>query len=284
MDLIANIADERTDLTLEVRQLGPSERPPLTPSDRYEFFVAIRGRATFAAVGRARTFGPADAAFVLPGEPFALRGADARSSGTVHVGAWIVRLSFSSIWAAEGQRAWLVDSLAARPAEERSTLVLGAESFSAFVRKLDGLLKESETVPPPLRGPLAESLFLDLALELLRDEGERRGENAPHWLRSACASMESRKNLRAGGERLAELSGKSKEHVIRQMRRYYGMTPTQYINEIRLRTASRLLVDSDRPVLDIGYSLGFQNPSYFAQLFKEKYGMPPTRFRAVRRR
>jgi AraC-like DNA-binding protein len=235
-------------------------------------------------MGRARVFGPADAALVLPGELRALRGAGSPTVVSSGGGSRIVRLSFPAAWAAAGQRAWLVGSLATRSAEERSTLVLGADAFTSLVRKIEGLVSDDGGVSASLRGTLAESLFLDLSLELLRDEGERRGENAPHWLRTACASMESRKNLRAGGERLAELSGKSQEHVIRQMRRYYGMTPTQYINELRLRTASRLLLESDRPVLDIGYSLGFQNPSYFAQLFKEKFGMPPTRFRAVRRR
>ncbi len=272
----------RKDIELLMERVDAQYRPPLAPSDRYEFLVAVRGRASFAAAGRARVFGPPDAAFVVPGEARALRGI-LRPGPSVSE-ARVARISFSVAWASESERAWLVAALAARPPAERTALVLGSEAFTSFARKLEGHGAMDRPVAEPLAVPLAESLFLDLSIELLRDAEERRGENAPHWLRTACASMERRKNLRAGGERLAELSGKSREHVIRQMRRYYGMTPTQFVNELRLRAASRLLVESDRPVLDIGYSLGFQNPSYFAQLFKEKFGMPPTRFRAVRRR
>ncbi len=272
----------RKDIELLLESVGAQRRPPMAPVDRYEFLVAMRGRASFAAAGRARVFGPPDAAFVIPGEPRALRAL--AGPGCSGGDARVARVSFSPSWASAAERAWLVASLAARPPAERTALVLGSEAFASFARKIEGHGAMDGPVAEPLMVPLAESLFLDLAIELLRDDEERRGENAPHWLRTACASMERRKNLRAGGERLVELAGKSREHVIRQMRRYYGMTPTQFVNELRLRTASRLLVESDQPVLDIGYSLGFQNPSYFAQLFKEKFGMPPTRFRAVRRR
>lgn len=269
-------------IELHIERVDALARPPLSRGDRYEFFVALAGRASLAALGCARIFAPPGAAFVLPGEPRSLRGAG--QSGSSVTGARVMRIAFTDAWATERQRACLVSALVARPAEERVALALGAEVFSSLVRKVEGHAAGDGCADEPLRESLAESLFLDLSLDLLRDEGERRGENAPQWLRAACASMESRKNLLAGSERLAELSGKSREHVIRQMRRYYGLTPTEYVNELRLRTASRLLVESDRPVLDIGYSLGFQNPSYFAQLFKEKFGMPPTRFRAVRRR
>lgn len=277
------IAARGTGIELELRQVGPQERPPLSSGKRYEFLVALNGRASLAAMGRARVFNPPDAALVLPGERWSLRG----SGQSRAAGARVARLSFTDSWAAEGQHAWLVRALADRTIQDRMNLGLGTEAFASLVRKIEGYAAgnggPTDTLRGPLRGPLAESLFLDLSLEFLREDEERREESVPHWLRAACASMESRKNLLAGGGRLAELSGKSREHVIRQMRRYYGMTPTQYVNELRLRTASRLLVESDRPVLDIGYSLGFQNPSYFAQLFKEKFGMPPTRFRAVRR-
>ena len=127
----------------------------------------------------------------------------------------------------------------------------------------------------------AEGIILDLCLDFL---GRRRpGRNAPWWLKKACGAMEQRRNLRSGGSRLSELAGKSPEHVIRQMRRYYGMTPTQYVNELRLRAAGELLAASDDHILDISVSLGFENPSYFAQLFKKKYGVPPTAFRAGHR-
>jgi AraC-like DNA-binding protein len=277
-------AAEETEAVIEIFRVGPNERPPLAACDRYEYFVALRGRAAFASVGSARELGPAEAAFVLPGEPRAIRGTGSRLSAACRTSARVARISIPSSWAEGGQRARLTESLAERPAGERSALVLGADCFSSFVRKTESLLAENADVSPSLRGSIAESLFLDLSLDLLQDRGERRAEDAPYWLRRACAAMSTRKNLLAGSERLAELAGKSREHVIRQMRRYYGMTPTQFVNELRLRTASGLLIDSDRPVLDIGYSLGFQNPSYFAQLFKEKFGMSPTRFRAVRRR
>lgn len=261
-------------ISLERVPIAPADSPPIRRAERWEFVVIAAGRAELFAAGRARTLQAGFGAVFLPGEARAL-GGDRRADAVAVV------LSFGEGWAAAPHRLPLIESLAARPAADRAERDLGSDLLASLDRK-ERTAREAEA-ESGLGEAVLESLFLDLALEFLRTDEERRAGRAPAWLRRACAAMERGKNLRRGGSRLAELAGKSPEHVIRQMRRYYDKTPTQFVNELRLRRATELLALSEKPVLDISYSLGFENPSYFSQLFKERYGMPPSRFRAGRR-
>ena len=61
---------------------------------------------------------------------------------------------------------------------------------------------------------------------------------------------------------------------------YKGLTPTQYIRQLRMETAKRLL--AERPELlvqDIAASIGYENPLYFSRTFNEHVGLYPSDYR-----
>lgn len=58
-----------------------------------------------------------------------------------------------------------------------------------------------------------------------------------------------------------------------------GRTLTQHINFLRIERASRLLRETDMPIMDIGMTVGFDNFSYFIKRFKEYYGCTPSLYR-----
>jgi AraC-like DNA-binding protein len=61
-----------------------------------------------------------------------------------------------------------------------------------------------------------------------------------------------------------------------------GMTFTGYLNKLRLTEAARLLSEnSSAAILEIAYSVGYANVSYFNKLFKEEYGCTPKVFRSI---
>jgi len=61
-----------------------------------------------------------------------------------------------------------------------------------------------------------------------------------------------------------------------------GMTFTGYLNKLRLTEAARLLSEnSGAAILEIAYSVGYANVSYFNKLFKEEYGCTPKVFRSI---
>ena len=55
-----------------------------------------------------------------------------------------------------------------------------------------------------------------------------------------------------------------------------GLTPSEFIRNIRLRHAEQLLRQSQRSVSEIAYQVGFNNPRYFSRYFSEMYGVTPS--------
>lgn len=58
-----------------------------------------------------------------------------------------------------------------------------------------------------------------------------------------------------------------------------GLGFKRALNELRLAEAARLLRDTDGAVAEIGYAVGFQNPSHFGRAFRERYGVSPSGWR-----
>lgn len=58
-----------------------------------------------------------------------------------------------------------------------------------------------------------------------------------------------------------------------------GKTLVQHINFLRIEQASRLLRETDRAIMDIAFSVGFENFSYFIKRFREVFGCTPSQYR-----
>lgn len=58
-----------------------------------------------------------------------------------------------------------------------------------------------------------------------------------------------------------------------------GKNFVDYLNEIRLGYATRMMVDSDKSISEICFACGFNNISNFNRIFKKKQGQTPTDFR-----
>ena len=77
----------------------------------------------------------------------------------------------------------------------------------------------------------------------------------------------------------AERLGVSTGHLSDVIKSMTGSSPGQLIrNEIVLE-AKRLLVHTELTIAEIGYSLSFEDPSYFSRFFKRETGMNPAVFR-----
>lgn len=51
------------------------------------------------------------------------------------------------------------------------------------------------------------------------------------------------------------------------------------LNELRLGEAARLLRETKANISEIGYAVGFQNPSHFGRAFRERFGKSPSEYR-----
>ena len=65
----------------------------------------------------------------------------------------------------------------------------------------------------------------------------------------------------------------------RLMKRFFGLTPSQFIAKTRIAAASRLLRETDQSVAAIGLACGFYDHSAFTRTFRAMTGVTPTQFR-----
>ncbi|TPG16444.1 AraC family transcriptional regulator [Sphingomonas koreensis] len=81
---------------------------------------------------------------------------------------------------------------------------------------------------------------------------------------------------------LASLAGVSAPHFCRAFARSTGVSPHRYQIALRLDRATRLLEDRALSIADVGYAVGYDDPSYFSRLFAHQTGMSPRAWRAER--
>ncbi|MGN0154991.1 MAG: helix-turn-helix domain-containing protein [Lachnospiraceae bacterium] len=65
----------------------------------------------------------------------------------------------------------------------------------------------------------------------------------------------------------------------RMFKQHTGLTPLQYVLNIRLSTAKNLLKDTDLTINEISNMVGYDNPLYFSRLFHKHVGMAPRDYR-----
>lgn len=80
---------------------------------------------------------------------------------------------------------------------------------------------------------------------------------------------------------LAQLAGHahlSTRECQRAFVAYIGLSPMQYVSQIRLARAAELLRNEAASITDICFRCGFQSPSYFGKKFRARYGMTPRQY------
>jgi transcriptional regulator GlxA family with amidase domain len=81
---------------------------------------------------------------------------------------------------------------------------------------------------------------------------------------------------------LAEIVGLSRAHFSRSFAESEGVPPAEYVLQQRLQRAAKLLTKADfLPVKEVSIMCGFDDPNYFAKVFRRVYGITPTEFRTT---
>ncbi|MBO6607634.1 AraC family transcriptional regulator [Psychroserpens sp.] len=76
---------------------------------------------------------------------------------------------------------------------------------------------------------------------------------------------------------LSEMRFTSKFHLHRLFKRYYGLTPKQYLTDRRIKKSKEYLING-MSVTETCYAVGFESLGSFSKLFKDKIGKSPSVF------
>jgi transcriptional regulator GlxA family with amidase domain len=78
---------------------------------------------------------------------------------------------------------------------------------------------------------------------------------------------------------MVERSGLLPRTFGRRFRAATGRRPMEYVHEVRIDEARRILESSSIAVDEVGFSVGYQDPTFFRRLFKRKTGLTPAAYR-----
>lgn len=80
-------------------------------------------------------------------------------------------------------------------------------------------------------------------------------------------------------EQLASLAFLSCRQFERRFRRFFFMSPSDFVLKIRIDVSVRLLIETDFSITKIANRVGFYDNSYYTRQFKKAMGLSPLQFR-----
>jgi AraC family transcriptional regulator len=101
----------------------------------------------------------------------------------------------------------------------------------------------------------------------------------PHLLNRVRSKIEENLDADLSLESLAKESGYSRAHFLRMFRTATGLTPHQYVLELRLRRAQERLKQRSSSIIDVALSCGFASQSHMTSVFRRRLEMTPGEFR-----
>ena len=155
---------------------------------------------------------------------------------------------------------------------------LFASGFEALVQEL--------TRPNIGAMVVAECLLKQALVLLLRDQRQGRDPRLlehfgdERMLRAATAMIKSPAQAHCI-ESLAKICGMSRSSFIGQFVRNYGKPPGEFLQNVRMHSAARLLLTTEMPIKWVAAQVGYLSRSQFSRAFKLAFGDDPSAYRAA---
>lgn len=138
------------------------------------------------------------------------------------------------------------------------TLAMEARCIDLLVEMIDQLEKPLETIPP------GKSRFL--------------AKNELDRIHDAAACLAASLDQPPGLAELARRFNLSESKLKAGFHQVFGTTAFGYLRQLRMEKARCFLEDQGSTILEAAHLVGVSNPSHFATLFKQHFGLNPKQF------
>jgi two-component system response regulator YesN len=118
------------------------------------------------------------------------------------------------------------------------------------------------------------------AVEFQNAKARNRAEPVEIWKTRKFIEEHSGEELSL--RRLAKAVNKHPNYLSERFKQVTGVNLVQYVAHTRFERACDLLRNSNRPISEIAFAVGFQSLSQFNRVFKKFSGQSPTEFRAAK--
>ncbi|HMM30493.1 MAG TPA: response regulator [Clostridia bacterium] len=109
----------------------------------------------------------------------------------------------------------------------------------------------------------------------------RRRESMPRLLAEKAAQYIEERYTESSlsAESVCEHLHVSRSYFFEIFKKETGRSFVQYLTDVRMERAIELLRDPSRKTIDVAYAVGYEEPNYFAYVFKKRFGTTPARYR-----
>ena len=241
--------------------------------DYYEIFLLLEGKADHFVNGVRVPLEKGSLVFIRPSDThdYLPRGGKPFSMLNVTISA----ATCDELFAYLGEGFCAARLLEAKLPPE---VQLSEAGFDYVLSQMTSIRTIDVSDAPRLQTALRILLFR-IFTRFFADFTEVEGHEMPLWLSNLCAEMRKNGNFTHGIDRMLQLCGKSREHLSRSIKKYMGMTLSEFINDLRLKFIANMLKNSNHDIADIIFESGFGNISWAAELFRQKYGMTMSNYR-----
>ncbi|MFD2727662.1 two-component regulator propeller domain-containing protein [Hyunsoonleella rubra] len=135
---------------------------------------------------------------------------------------------------------------------------LKIQNLLEFKERLKGKFssdKDFETLDVSLTS--LDQQFFDKALAVVKNNISNQDFNIAHF----CEEL-----------------GVSRSMLFTKIKAWTNSTPNDFIQDVRLNQAAKLLELNRLNIAEISYEVGFKRPKYFSQRFQKKFGLTPSEF------
>ncbi|KAB7667599.1 AraC family transcriptional regulator [Bacillus sp. B1-b2] len=128
----------------------------------------------------------------------------------------------------------------------------------------------------------ASHLAYEFIMELYQFTKQLTSVKLPESILNATLFAQNHYQEAVGPDEMADAAGLSRYHFTRMFKKSMGITPIQYLTNLRLVKAAELLYQTNQAIEEIAVEVGFANANYFTKVFRKVTGMTPGQFRKKR--
>ncbi len=131
-------------------------------------------------------------------------------------------------------------------------------------------------IPEAIKQPKLTSLYVEILYRLNQLNKESKKSSEAISLKNY---LDENYNHIINSKELANQIYRSSDYCLKLFKREFGKTPYDYQIENKIRIACSLLQNTRKSVAEIAEFIGYDNPHYFASMFKTKVGITPSEYR-----
>lgn len=249
-----------------------------------ELLYFLRGEVTLTVNGARYAPHPGDFYFINSEELHELSSSDR----SILYYAYVFPLSFLHFEQFDYTQSKYIGRLSKKKLLFPRRLVPKDEAYTCVQNEMEELIRAQEKqengyqlfCKAALYKIIAELLRTDALLQETKEEGQFSPEKTEH-LRRILTYIAAHFSEKLALTDIARAFHMTPKYFSKYFKQNFGKTFVDYVNGARIEKACALLRETETPVMEVAFSVGFDNFSYFIKRFKETMGCTPLAYRRL---